>query len=229
MILSLGLFITGCQKPDNPGGGGEENQQQQQQQQEEEETQEQAEQRRTYLYVNTFARNIMNLYYLWNAEIKSDLDAWQDTDEPISKVANIRYHTGTGKSRVDVDKWTALYDDFNSFYGSVTGNQKTYGFDFTIYGYDEKTICAVVTYTYADSPARGAGLQRGDVIYKVNGKSMNRDSKDSGKISQEAINIIYDELMGGRDTIQSCIQRADKKLYLDKEYRKIRMARSLVI
>lgn len=44
-----------------------------------------------------------------------------------------------------------------------------------------------------------------------------------------ALSVGYDELMGGRDTIQSCIQRADKKLYLDKEYRKIRMARSLVI
>ena len=31
----------------------------------------------------------------------------------------------------------------------------------------------------------------------------------------------YDELMGGQDTIESCIQRADKKLYLDKEYRKL--------
>ena len=32
----------------------------------------------------------------------------------------------------------------------------------------------------------------------------------------------YDALLGGEDTIQSCIERADKKLYLDKEYRKIR-------
>ena len=35
----------------------------------------------------------------------------------------------------------------------------------------------------------------------------------------------YDELMGGGDTIQSCIERADKKLSLDKEYRKIKPSR----
>ena len=30
-----------------------------------------------------------------------------------------------------------------------------------------------------------------------------------------------DELLGGEDTAQNCIQRADKKLYLDKQYRKL--------
>ena len=30
-----------------------------------------------------------------------------------------------------------------------------------------------------------------------------------------------DELLGGEDTSQNCIQRADKKLYLDKQYRKL--------
>lgn len=37
-----------------------------------------------------------------------------------------------------------------------------------------------------------------------------------------SISAGYDELMSGEDSIQSCIQRADKKLYLDKEYRKLR-------
>lgn len=31
----------------------------------------------------------------------------------------------------------------------------------------------------------------------------------------------YDVLLGEHDSVQSCIQRADKKLYLDKEYRKL--------
>lgn len=184
LILTLPLWLipVGCQKADQP-----------------EENETEIELKNTYLYVNTFARNIMNLYYLWNAEIKSDIDAWENTDEPISKVADIRYHTGTGRDRTDVDRWTALYDDFSSFYGSVTGNRKTCGFDLKVYGYDEKTVCCVVTYTYADSPARAAGLQRGDVIYKVNGKALNRDPDDSNRVSQEAIRIISDELLGGNE------------------------------
>ena len=35
---------------------------------------------------------------------------------------------------------------------------------------------------------------------------------------QLSVSAGYDELRGGQDTIQSCIQRADKKLYLDKAY-----------
>lgn len=194
LILLPGLFLTGCQKPDNPGGGGEENQEQI-----EEPSQEENEQRLTYLYVNTFARNAMNLYYLWNKEIKSALDSWKDTEEPIAKVASIRYHTGTGSNRVDVDRWTALYDDFSAFYGSVTGNQKTYGFDFVLGNYDGKDACAIVLFTYADSPARKAGLKRGDIIYKVNGKTMplTKDAAGYYKLTSEATRIVYNELLDG--------------------------------
>jgi len=33
--------------------------------------------------------------------------------------------------------------------------------------------------------------------------------------------IGFDELLGVQDTIQKCMQRADGKLYLDKEYCKL--------
>lgn len=36
-----------------------------------------------------------------------------------------------------------------------------------------------------------------------------------------SIGVGYDALMGGQDTFQKCMQRADHKLYLDKEYCKI--------
>ena len=35
-----------------------------------------------------------------------------------------------------------------------------------------------------------------------------------------AVSAGCDQLLDERDSIQSCIRRADKKLYLDKEYRK---------
>lgn len=52
-----------------------------------------------------------------------------------------------------------------------------------------------------------------------------RDELD--KISKDsnyplALSIGYDELLGTQDTVRSCIRRADKKLYIDKEYRKIK-------
>ena len=146
-----------------------------------------SEEEQTYLYVNTFARDYMRSWYLWNKEIAKDLDAWKDSEEPIAKVAAIRYKDASGK---DIDRWTMVTDDYSSFYGSVSGNRKTYGFDFILYYTDENktSLCAVVTYTYSGSPAEQAGLKRGDVIVKVNGKTI--PAKDYSS-------IVYDELMGG--------------------------------
>lgn len=36
-----------------------------------------------------------------------------------------------------------------------------------------------------------------------------------------SVGIGYDELIGGQDTFQKCLQRADKKLYIDKEHMKM--------
>lgn len=142
---------------------------------------------KTYLYANTFASNSMRLYYLWNQEIKAALDGWKTTEEPVAKVEKVRYKDASGK---DIDRWTMLTDDFSSFYGSVSGNGKTYGFDFVLCYYDSSrtSLCAVVTYTYPGSPAAEAGLKRGDVICQVNGRSI--PAKDYSA-------IVNDELLGG--------------------------------
>ncbi|MBQ9660215.1 MAG: peptidase S41 [Bacteroidales bacterium] len=171
-ILSISLCVLallGCEKKQL---APVDNTQEQEQEQEQQQQQEQAELQKTYKYVNTFAYNMMNLYYLWKKEIASGLEKWKQTDEPVAKVLELRYKDAAGN---DIDRWTTVIDDFESFYGSVTGESSgTYGFDLTLMYYDEshKQIVAVVTYTYADSPAREAGLKRGDVIMEVNGKTM---------------------------------------------------------
>ena len=104
------------------------------------------EQEKTRLYVNTFARDYMKSWYLWNKEIGKDLDACENTEDPIAKVAKIRYKDAKGD---DIDRWTMVTDDFDSFYGSVSGNRKTYGFDFVLYYTDDTrtSLCAVVTFS----------------------------------------------------------------------------------
>ena len=138
-------------------------------------------------YVNTFARNTMNLYYLWTEEVADGIRSWADTAEPVSQVEKVRYKDASGK---DIDRWTLLTDDFDSFYDSVSGNGKTYGFDFSLYYYDaaRTRLCAVVNYCHADSPAARAGLLRGDVIVSVNGRTI--PSKDYA-------DLVRDELLGG--------------------------------
>ena len=193
-LLTLGLCLAGCDK--QPAANPEPDP-------DPVLSQEEVDAQKTRLYVNTFAHAYMDAYYLWNAEIRKDLDAWKETDEPIEKVQKIRYKNAKGE---DIDRWTMLTDDFSSFYGSVTGNQKTYGFDFTLAYYDETTICAVVTYTYADSPAAEAGLKRGDLILKVNGKTMTASNYTK----------VYPDLLSG-DKLTAVLSDGTTKTVTSKE------------
>ena len=45
-------------------------------------------------YANRFGKDVMNMYYLWNAEIADDLAGWdaETNTDPIGTVDRIRYH-----------------------------------------------------------------------------------------------------------------------------------------
>ena len=130
---------------------------------------------KTSYYANIFAYNIMAGYYLWCDEVQNGLESWTFEADPIEKVESLRYKDVNGNL---VDKWTELMEDYSPFVSSVTGNGKTYGFEFVLYYTDSsrKQICAVVTYTYEDSPARQAGLKRGDVIFTFDGSTLTSDN-----------------------------------------------------
>ena len=138
-------------------------------------------------YVNTFAWNVMDTYYLWRDEIASAMERWKNWEEPVRKVADIRYKDAAGK---DIDRWTLLTDDFASLMGGVSGHTRTTGMDFNLYYADKaKTrVCAVVTYTYDLGPAVQAGLKRGDIILTVDGREMTPDNYRE---------IVRDRLLGG--------------------------------
>lgn len=156
LAMAAAVLLAGSCSKDLPSGDGDET--------------------RTLEYVNLFAYNTMRTYYLWADEVKDGLDDWKQHEaDPVAKVQSLRYKDENGKP---VDKWTQLYEDFDAFYNSVTGTRKSYGFSYKLYyGNQDKTrIVAVVTYTYADGPARKAGLQRGDVIAEVNGTKMTPDN-----------------------------------------------------
>ena len=126
-------------------------------------------------YAGFFAYNVMNDVYLWKEEISASLKTWKVNEDPIEKVNQLRYKDASGK---EVDKWTMLTNDYESFTSSVSGVTTTYGYDFQLYYKDDtkKALVAVITYTYPDSPARNAGLKRGDAIFTVNGKEITVDN-----------------------------------------------------
>ena len=138
-------------------------------------------------YVNTFAWNVMDTYYLWREEISPAMDAWQTWEEPVQKVADIRYKDAAGN---DIDRWTLLTDDYDAVKGGISGHMRTFGMDFLLYysGETKEQIVAVVTFTYAGSPAEKAGLRRGDVIRTLDGREITPDNYQQ---------LVTDTLLGG--------------------------------
>ncbi len=123
-----------------------------------------------------FAIDVLGTYYLWNEEIEKDL-VRLDPDTcrmPADVVESIRYHEN-GK---EVDRWTVLTDDLESFSNSVQGLGKTYGYDLQAGRISNKDgeYFLVVTYVSNGGPAKEAGLKRGDVIITLDGKAITADN-----------------------------------------------------
>lgn len=123
-------------------------------------------------HANIFASSSLETFYYWNNEIAADIKKLnpETNTDPITTVNEIRYHEGD----TEVDKWTMLTDDFNSFNNSLEGISTTYGYQPITYLIDENTeqCISAIAYVYKDSPAEKAGLKRGDIIYEIDGKPL---------------------------------------------------------
>ncbi|MCD7816151.1 MAG: S41 family peptidase [Bacteroides sp.] len=123
-------------------------------------------------HANIFAGTSLETFYYWNKDISNDLlrlNPETNTD-PITTVNEIRYHEGD----TEIDRWTMLTDDFESFNSSLEGVYTTYGYQPITYLLDESTgqCVSAVAYVYQNSPAEKAGLKRGDIIYEIDGKPL---------------------------------------------------------
>ncbi len=123
-----------------------------------------------------FAIDVLGTYYLWNEEIERDFDRLDpDTCRmPMDVVKSIRYH----ENGREVDRWTVLTDDLESFSNSVQGLGLTYGYDLQAGRISNKDgeYFLVVTYVSNGGPAKEAGLKRGDVIITLDGNAITADN-----------------------------------------------------
>jgi len=119
------------------------------------------------LAVNEWIKENMELYYLWNDELPS-IDETKEDDSSVY----------FDKLLYSEDNWSWITDDYASLAAEFDGVQVTMGFDYTPYWVDENhdAICFVVDYVYPASAAETAGLERGDVILKVNGETITADN-----------------------------------------------------
>ncbi|MDR0333805.1 MAG: hypothetical protein LBI15_10115 [Dysgonamonadaceae bacterium] len=114
--------------------------------------------------VSQFVYDGMSMYYLWDEQMKSKKPTALDTD-PKKYFGSLLY-------RLDRDKqWSFITDDVNQLLNDFSGEAaRVIGFAPVVVNWvNRQRTYAVVRYVYPNSPAERAGLERGNVIWEING------------------------------------------------------------
>ena len=118
-------------------------------------------------YVNEWIYANMEGIYYWN----EDLPAFKKNHtDPEQYFETLLHHE---------DRFSAIFDDYEALMNRLTGvSPAEIGFDFKLFlesNTSDKVIC-VVTYTKPNTAARSYGIQRGDIISRINGTQLTRDN-----------------------------------------------------
>jgi C-terminal processing protease CtpA/Prc len=115
--------------------------------------------------VNDWIYENMDLYYLWTNQMPANPDKTQDPSDFFEGLLS------------NEDRFSAIVPSYQDLINSLNGVQKEAGYEFALFnefreGVDPNNVVAMILFVKTGSPAEAAGLQRGDLIEKVNGTTM---------------------------------------------------------
>ena len=112
------------------------------------------------LTINKFIYDNMNIFYFWN----EDIPYINYKEESDSKAYFYKLLKNPD------DKWSFITDDISALENYFKGIIKSPGYSIQGYYLNENSnqVYFVIEYVYQNSPASEAGLQRGDIFYKIN-------------------------------------------------------------
>lgn len=131
--------------------------------------------------VNEFVWKGMNSWYYWQQNVPNLSDQLLSGNQfssviegksPDNLFYSLLYNYNT-TPRVDRFSW--IVDDVDALIASFNGVSKSNGMDFSLFYKDsgQINIVGIVNYVVPNSPADVAGIERGDVITKVNNADLN--------------------------------------------------------
>lgn len=117
--------------------------------------------------VNTWIYNTMSYYYLWNTNMPK-ITATNLQDNPMNYFYSILYDYG------NTDRFSWIDSSATNLTNQLNGINKVLGIKYSIFYTDntQSNIAFVIAYILKGSPAEKAGLRRGDIILKVDDKSI---------------------------------------------------------
>ncbi len=118
--------------------------------------------------LNDFIWKSMDDYYLWNDFIPTSVDKSVNTD-PKDLFFKLLYRP--------TDRWSFITDDYEGLINMFKGIEKSFGHNFKLFALpNSNSVIGVIKYVIPDTPAKAAGIKRGDMFYKVDGVLLTTDN-----------------------------------------------------
>ncbi|NBR55677.1 MAG: PDZ domain-containing protein [Chitinophagia bacterium] len=117
--------------------------------------------------VNTWIYNTMSYYYLWNTNMPK-ISATNLKDNPMNYFYSILYDYG------NTDRFSWIDSSASNLANQLNGINTVLGIKYSIFYTDntQANMAFVIAYVLKGSPAEKAGLKRGDIILKVDDKTI---------------------------------------------------------
>lgn len=134
--------------------------------------------------VTQFVYDGMGTYYYWADDVVSKKPKITDVN-PENYFYRILHSTDTKNG------WSWITDDVNGLLDGFTGQSLSFGYDlgFIMIGSE---VLAYIKYVYANSPADRAGLERLDLIGKLNGQSITTEQRNGNTyVSNRDVGLLY--------------------------------------
>lgn len=117
--------------------------------------------------INEFVLENMDFVYYWNKKIPEiDYQKEENTFAMFDKILTASYDSNLQKY---IDKWSFLTDDYPGLLEYFSGVRKSMGHSIRLFriSSDNDDLIGFIEYVEPNSPAFEAGLQRGDMFYKI--------------------------------------------------------------
>ncbi|QHT67832.1 peptidase S41 [Rhodocytophaga rosea] len=172
--------------------------------------------------VNDWILENMQMYYYWNEQIPANPDKSQSAEDFFNSLL----YTYDATARPDGDRFSFMSENAEELEASLSGQEQTTGAEYTFYlaSQGSNDVIAQVIYVLPGSPADQAGLKRGDIVFQVNGQTLDRSNYYSllfGQSSQTLGLGIWqnNELVKGNLTknVSTAVVQ-ENPVYLDSTY-----------
>lgn len=138
--------------------------------------------------INEFIWENMDIYYFWRDKMPRNIrrDHEQDPSRFFDKLIY----------RDDI--WSIITDNRDELENRLQGIEKTMGYSLKLYRLGETTrVFAVVELVHENSPARNAGIQRGDLITRINDTEITVNNFFNLLFEKETYKATFGDLIDG--------------------------------